>query len=346
MKTPFKWLAAFAAVTLAACQTNSETVMPEKPQEPVEQPARGAKVQIAFVAAHGTRAFGDNAAEAWEKAISDATILVFNAEGKIKFRRSLSAAELGGIAATPISLVIPDVAVGETCNFVVVANRTIPTTVTTKALLAEQMENDAATYNGSFGDVTTKAVRPAGFVMTGSAAQAIAEGTTAVSITLKRVVAKIELTAATTTAFAQKYGPGTITVDRVTLSRGAIDSYLMDLTTAKFANGGSTFTHTQQTVEGKNLFYIYEKAASAEGARVLLTLVATYDADGAAATQDDRIPVFYEVELTGADGGRIIRNGAYVVKADIDGLTGNDISVTVNVSDWATVITQNTHVGN
>lgn len=340
MKKIFFILAAFAAITFTACDKEADPASGPIPT----QTGKGAKVEISFISPQ-TRAFGAGTTETWEKAVTNATILVFNTDGNIKFRRDLSSNEIADANTTPISLVIPDVKVGDNCDFAVIANRAVPLTITTKAQLFAEEENDAASYNGSFAEVTTQALRNSGFTMTGIATQAIAEGTTSVAVTLKRVVAKIEVSTSTSDVFTSKYGPATISINKITLSRGSLKSYLMDQTTAKYAAGGDTFTHEQNTSAGNNLFYIYEKAAATAGARVLLTIDATYDTDGAAGTTSDQVPLVYEVELSGAAGGQILRNGSYFVQASIDGLTGNDVSLSVNVADWETLVTESVQIG-
>lgn len=343
MKQIFSFLAVAIAVTMMGCDKETEGAITPTNHD-------GANVKIAFgslttSANDQTRAFGAGTTETWEKTISSATVIVFNTAGNIKFRRDLSATEIANAATTPISLVIPGVAVGDNCDFAVIANRPVATTVTTKTLLLAEEDSDAATYNGAFADVSTKAVRPSGFVMSGIATQAIAAGTTSVTITLKRVVAKVEIATATTQAFKDKYGAATVTPNKITLSRGASKSLLIDQTATKYSAGGATFTQVQNTSAGNNLFYIYEKATAAAGARVLLTIDATYDADGKPATTADQVPVTYAVELTGVAGGKILRNGAYKLIASIDGLTGHDIALTVKVADWETLVTENVNVG-
>lgn len=340
MKKFIGFVAAFAAFAFTACDKEAVSTTTPEPQPSTS----GAKVDIYF-ASPETRAFGSGATETWEKTVSNATVLVFNTAGNLKFRRALTSAEITNATTAPISLVIPDVNTGDKCDFAVIANRTVPASVTTKALLLAEEENDAASYNGTFTEVTTKAKRTNGFAMSGITNQTIADGTTSVSVTLKRVVAKIEVTTATTAAFASKYAPATITANKVTLTRGALKSLLMDQTTTKYSTGGATFSHEQAASAGNNLFYIYEKAAAAEGARVLLTIEATYDADGVSSTTADQVPVVYEVELTGTAGGQIARNGAYRVKANIDGLTGNDVSLSVTIANWETLKTQEIVLG-
>ncbi|MCM1302080.1 MAG: FimB/Mfa2 family fimbrial subunit [Alistipes senegalensis] len=292
-----------------------------------------------------SRAFGTGTTEAWEKAVNTATVLVFDASGEIKFRRDLSAEEIAEAPTTPVSLVVPDVQEGEACEIAVVANRTVPANVVSMNLLLSEMDEAVADYNGTFDETTAKSLRPEGFVMTGRTQCVVGKGTTNVGVTLRRTVAKVEVTMSTTEAFRAKYGDQSITVDRIVLSRAAEASYLLDRSATDYADRGQEFTATQATSDGRNLFYVFEKASDAEGSRVLLTIEATYDVDGEATTTGDRIPIVYEVELQGAGEGKILRNGAYHVEAAIDGLMGNDVALDLTVADWETLETQKVNLG-
>ena len=212
-------------------------------------------------------------------------------------------------------------------------------------LLLAETDSDIASYNGTFSNVSSKAMRSGGFVMTGQTQTQIVEGTTKVSVTLRRTVAKVEVAMAASATFKNKYGNASITVNKITLSRGAQASFLMDRSATSYAGKGDAFTSEQASSSGHNLFYIFEKAGAGEGSRVLLTVDATYDIDGSASTTADQVPVTYEVELTGAGGGKILRNGSYFVNGSIDGLTGNDITLTVTVAPWETLQTQEVNLG-
>ncbi|MCM1219239.1 MAG: FimB/Mfa2 family fimbrial subunit [Lachnospiraceae bacterium] len=293
----------------------------------------------------GTRTFGTGTTEAWEKAVNTATAFAFDAYGVIRFRRDLSAAEIAAAPKKPVSLIIPDVHEDEEYDFVIVANRTVPIDVLSMDRLLAELDEDAATYNGTFADVTTKSVRPAGFAMSGRTRCRIEHGTTDVAIELTRTVAKIEVRMSTTEAFRNKYGESSIVIDRIRLSRGTAKAYLIDRPETDSADSEQDFETVQESVEGRNLFYIFGNAGGIDGSRILLTAEATYDFDGEAATAEDRIPVIYEVELAGAGEGRILRNGAYCVDASINGLTGSDIIVKIDVADWETLATQRIDMG-
>ena len=284
-------------------------------------------------------------------------LIVYDASGTQILRRVLTSAEVTGSTSTPVKLVLPGVDVDTSCDFYVVINRTVPDAVTTKTALLAELESDIASYNGTYANVTTKAMRSGGFVMTGSATAKIVSGTTAVAVTVKRVVTKVEIQTTMTDTFRSKYGNGCVEIKKITLSKGAEKSYLIDQTTSKYATVSSSFTSAQDAYCDKtgasktnaykynNLFYLNEKAAAAAGARVKVLIDAIYDADGNLTTTADQLAVTYETELTGATGGKIARNGSYKVNAKLDGLTGQDVTLAVTVANWDALSTQDVNLG-
>lgn len=304
-----------------------------------------------------TRAFGAGTTETWEKSISSAVLIVYNPTGTQILRRVLTAAEVNGSTTTPIKFVLPGVSAEAMCDFFVVINRTIADNITTKTGLLAELESDIASYNSTYANITTKAMRAGGFVMTGTATAKIAAGTTAVTMTVKRVVAKVEIQTTMTDSFRSKFGNGCVEIKKVTLSRGAEKSYLIDQTASKYATVSSTFTSAQDSYCDKtgasktnaykynNLFYINEKAAAAAGSRVKVVMDAIYDADGNLTTTADQVALTYETELTGTTGGKIVRNGSYKVNAKLDGLTGKDVTLAITVANWDALSTQDVNLG-
>ena len=343
------------AVTLgfAACEKNEANPTPEN---------SGKTGEIELVLKNGnvadeTRAFGSGTTETWEKSISSAILIVYNTSGTQILRRVLTATEVNNSASSPIRFVLPGVNVDTTCDFFVIINRTVADNIITKTGLLAELESDVASYNSTYANVTTKAMRTGGFVMTGSASAKIAVGTTAVSLTVKRVVAKVEIQTIMTDAFRSKYGNDCVEIKKITISRGAEKSYLIDQTSSKYATVNSSFTSAQDAYCDKtgasktnaykynNLFYINEKAAAEAGSRVKLDIEAIYDADGNLSTTDDQLPISYETELTGATGGKIVRNGSYKVNAKLDGLTGQDVTLAITVANWEALVTQDVNLG-
>lgn len=335
------FLAATAALgLLVSCNKDNEPIVPT----PVD--IDGSNVCITLADDASTRAFFDAtaSAEAWEKSLSSLSVFAFDNGGTLIVRRDFTASELAAKSAT---FSLPKSAAGTSCSFYAVANFDA-SSAKTQAALTALVENAATAYNGTFAEVSSKALRPGGFVMSGMKTQTVGavNSTTNVGITLKRTVAKVALQTTVDASFAQKYG-GTLTINSVTLSKAASQSLVVAGATP--STGAMTFTHTQTpaAVSGKynNLFYIYENGALAAGSRALLEIGATYDLDGNAATTDDRSEVTYSVELAGKAAGEILRNGYYRIAANITGLVGQECAVSVTVADWETPITQTVELG-
>lgn len=333
---------AMAAALFASCDKDNDTITPATPET-----SGGARVAIALTSTEesDTRAFFDTSAkaEAWESSLSSLTIFVFDNGGTLILRRDFTPAELASKSAT---FALPKSTAGTECSFYAVANYDA-SSAKTRAALTALVENSAAAYNGTFAEVSTKAKRSGGFVMSGIKSQTIGavNSTTNVGITLKRTVAKVALQTTIDPFFSQKYG-GSLTVNSVKLSKAASQSFVVAGTPTP---GAMTFSHTQTpaSASGKYnaLFYCFENGALTAGNRVLLEINATYDLDGNASTPDDRSEVTYSVELTGKAAGEILRNGYYRIAANITGLVGQDCVVSVTVADWETPVTQNVDLG-
>ena len=275
--------------------------------------------------------------------MSSLSIFVFDNADNLIIRRDLTFDELVAKSAT---FALPKSTAGIECSFYAVANYDASSAKTRTALTA-LVENSATAYNGTFAEVSTKAKRSGGFVMSGSATKTVGavNTTTNIGITLKRTVAKIAFQAAVDPSFADKYS-GSLTVNSIKLSKAASQSLVVAGTPTP---GAMSYTHTQTpaTASGKYnaLFYCFENGSLTAGNRVLLEINATYDLDGNASTTDDRSEVTYSVELAGKAAGEIPRNGYYRITANITGLVGQDCIVSVTVADWETPVTQNVDLG-
>lgn len=334
-------MATTVAMAFASCDKNSESLLP------VTDEMNGSHVRITLTDGSETRVSSADmvAAEAWEKSLSSLSIFTFDNTGRLIVRRDFTASELTAKSAI---FALPKSAADTECSFYAVANFDASSAKTEVALMA-LVENAAAAYNGTFAEVSTKALRLGGFVMSGMKTQAVGavNSMTNVGITLKRTVAKVALQTSVDASFAQKYG-GTLTINSVKLSKAASQSLVV--TGATSATGAMNFTHTQvpamQSGEYRSLFYCYENGVLSDGERVLLEIHATYDLDGNDATTDDRSEVIYPIELTGQDNaGQLLRNGYYRIAANITGLTGLDCPVSVTVAEWESPITQTVELG-
>lgn len=334
--------AAMAAALSASCDKADETTDPAIPAT-----ANGARIAITLTGADDadTRAFFDSSAKAetWESSLSTLSVFAFDNGGRLIIRRDFTSVELAAKSAT---FSLPKSAAGIECSFYAVANYDA-STAKTKSALTALVENSAATYNGTFAEVSTAAKRSGGFVMSGSTTKTVGavNTTTNVGITLKRTVAKIALQTTIDAAFSEKYN-GTLSINSVKLSKAASQSSVIAGTPTP---GAMTFSHTQTPASASDkynsLFYIYENGTLAAGSRVLVEINATYDMDGSASTTDDRSEVTYSVELSGKATGEIQRNGYYRIVANITGLVGQDCVVSVTVADWETPVTQNVDLG-
>ena len=334
------FLAAAAALAmLASCSKDADEIA---------DTAKGGVVKITLTdkTPAMTRAFFGTtaAAESWEKKIGSLTLFVFDGSDRAVLQRRFSAAEISGQAAT---IPVPDAKPGELYKFYVVANSGNPANV---ADLTE-----LRSYNGTFDEVTTKAVRSGGFTMTGSTMKAIAQAgqTTDVQIGIERLVAKIAVQTATDSKFAAAY-PGRVKIASATVSRAASSTPYFNETqhsggvenrAAVVHNFSQTQASKEQSGKYANLFYVYGSENSNPAENVLLTLEGVYDNDGDFATTADQIPISYEVELNGDSGKAISRNTYRRVSVNISGLTGADVAVTITPADWEGPINQEVNLG-
>lgn len=331
--------AAMAALSMIACnKDDNATITPGN--------GTGAMVNLIFSDAPTSRAFFDNTiqAEAWEKTLTSLAVYVFDNAGSSVTQRAFTADELTAKSAT---FALPHAAAGTTCDFCAVANLSL-TGITNKAALLAKLETAAADYNGTFVEVSTKAKRNGGFVMAAMLSRAIAaEGAaTNVALTLKRTVSKIAVQTAIDPAFGNKYS-GKLTLTNVQIKHAASQTPVIAPAAPKTA--AMIFAHTQApaTVSEKynSLFYIFENGALTEDNRVMVEITATYDADGNDATTADRSEIVYNIPLIGSAGGTIERNGYYRVAANIKGLAGSEVGLTVTVADWEVPATQEVNLG-
>lgn len=334
-------IVAILTVFFCACNKEHGTIVPKTPDA-----GDGNFVTITFANAEDTRAFFETTAKAevFESKINTLSIFAFDNAGKLLIRRDFTNAEITSKSAT---FALPKSAANTECIFYAVVNFDASSATTRPALLA-LLETSPTDYNGTFAELSTKAKRPGGFVMSGSATKTVgaANSTTPVAITIHRTVAKIALQTTIDPSFAAKY-PGRLTINSVKLSRAASQSLLI---TASVPNTGAmsyNYTQTPSAESGKfnSLFYCFETKQLTSGNRVLLEIYATYDIDGNTSTTDDLTDVTYSVELDGNTTGQILRNGYYRVSANITGLVGQECQIAITVSDWETPVSQQVDLG-
>ncbi len=348
MKKIFLFATMVAATVLASCNksTDIDTNVIDNPDGPQVLLTLGSEDAA-------TRAFFDNTAmaETWESEIKNMSVYIFDASGKFIIKRSLTTPELSAKSAR---FVLPNSAAGTNCSFYVVANANYGNVADVTAMDAMTESETLDEYNGTFAQTGQARKRTVGFVMTGkmTATIAAAGSSTTVAVTLKRTVAKIALRIRMDASFSTYYGNGTVTINSVKLSKvsAASNSFYQ---AGSYASRGSLYETTQTPQKNGSYydgcFYAYENGTLTAGNRVMLTLTGVFDGDGISTTTADRLNVEYEIELTGASGGEIKRNGYYRVDAAIKGLSGDGTgAITVNISaeNWETPVTQTISLGN
>lgn len=331
---------------LAATVALGLLVSCNKEESEIRATSKGAVVTVSFTDEEPTtRAFFGStaAAETWEKTLNTLTMFVFNPSGDLLVKRQFSAAELSAKEAT---FALPDAVPGNVCEFYAVANLDMAQ-VNSADVLTAMLEQDAAAYNGTFADVSTSAKRTGGFVMSGMISKAVAAAgaTTDVAITLKRTVAKVAVQVTPSPQFGSFY-QGAVRINSITLSNGATQTPVFPTKTDPGTFNFST-TQASDAASGiyRNLFYLYESPARNVGSRIKATIDATYDRDGDFSTAAGQSSMTYEVELDGAAGGEIRRNGYYRVDITINGLSGQDATLTITPAEWESPVTQTIELG-
>lgn len=346
MKKVFFFASLVVSTILASCSNSTELIAPEtggtNPDGPKVHLTLGSKDPQ-------SRVFFDNTAtaETWENEITTLAVYAFDNSGKFVIKRTLTSSE---VSAKSAQFALPNSTAGTSCSFYVVANTDYGNVATSSVMdaLTESVTLDE--YNGTFSQTAQARKRTAGFVMTGKTTATVtaAGSSTTVSVAIKRTVAKIAVRTRMDASFATAYNGGGITINSVKLSKASASSNSFYKTPPASRTSLYEFTQTAQK-NGSNfdgLVYAYENGALAAGSRVMLTLSGYFDADNNALTTTDRSNVEYTIELTGASGGEIKRNGYYRVDAVIKGLSGDAVGVNISVANWETPVTQTVNLGN
>lgn len=299
-----------------------------------------------------TRAFSDSIATPAEKLVNTAKIFIFRQnDGSKLFERDLTSSEISSIGSNPVNVSVPGMQVSTPYLFYMIINKG-DMSATSLSNLQSLNETDITTYNGTWASVAdgnSTPNRPGGFVMTGNVTQSSPSDLTQtqnVSFIMKRITAKLDIK---TTIDPNYFGAGkkylgTIVVDsaKILKTQGSTPLILGTPTTIT----GSTTLGKQASYAAtanslyENRFYIFENGTLNAGSRIQLALYATYTNNGIST------PVIYNTELAGSsNNGIFIRNGAYNINANLQGLTGASLSVTITLNNWETVVTQNINLG-
>jgi hypothetical protein len=213
--------------------------------------------------------------------------------------------------------------------------------------------NECASYNGEFDAVTTGALRPDGFEMSGAATATMnIDGTVNnVSINLTRVVAKVAVQIDIDPTFTERHHGGVMRVSSIFLtSEVLVVPWLFDNYNGRTINHEAYHTHLQYPalIDGKYcaLFYLFEQAPAAlgENNKVTMTIQTRYSQDGNFQNGGNIISHQYKVDLEGSGDGEIKRNGYYRITGTITDFDALHTRSAVEVSEWEVPVTND--VGN
>lgn len=281
-----------------------------------------------------TRSFNTTTAEAWEKKVNTATIYTYQAStGKLIYAYPLKSTEitaLNNASSSTISFLLP-VTGSQNYNFYLVANTTPSASVSTESSLLTSIEQDIALYNGTYDNITTKALRTNGFVMTGNAQGILLSngGNSMINITLRRIVAKMGIEINISALLTL----GTSVVTDVSLTQCAAVSNLFPLVTANPAGTVITLTQTAKQDATNNrkfraFFYVYENNASSVSTNQVKLTFKVVNTLLVSTTYT------YSVYITGDSNGKIIRNRGYYIVANVNKLINILFSVQPASSSW------------
>ncbi len=291
------------------------------PEEEIPEKEEGARLYIT-IGKPQTRSLNGTAAESWEKRLNTAYIYIFQAAtGKLIYLHTLSASSLNALnnaTNNTVAFTIP-LTGSQTYNIYMVANTTPSASISTESSFLTSVEQDIASYNGKYSDITTKALRSKGFVMTASSkGVTLTNGSNAtINLSLQRIVAKIGIEI----NLAAVISLGTSVVTDVTISQSAPVSNLFPLAAGNTTGSAVNLTQTaQQNTSNAGLynafFYIYENdARNASANRVKLTFKVVNTT-----LLNIQTTYTYNAALNGDGNGKFTRNKGYFVTAKVNKL--------------------------
>lgn len=335
-------------------------------------------------------------AKDWEMAVNNLTMFVYENSGPnanvCAYQKKFSAYELEKGKAV---FAIPNVVAGKMYDFYAVANCDFAGANISRDVLTAYVDGAGAdsygtldpavtgSYNGAYGDVTTKALRDkfgtkdgnTGFIMTGMESKEAPEAgsniPTRVTVAMKRTVAKVAVEAVVTAKFKERYPDAKLTVKEMKMTKLAEKTTLIRPASFAIANFGTATSVKQDVANGlmtevtavQGLFYIYENSDGAvltgskddfKPYQPVLVVETEFDYDGDPGTTDDISNVTYNIKLAGemvnadkdaADFGLFQRNGSYKIKLNINDLTENQVVAEVTIEDWEAVKVQEVNIG-
>ncbi len=314
----------------------------QKTTEPETEGEKGSgKIKVDFTDSSlkksSTKGFFDNLAtsESFEMGLNNGILFILR-DDNVYFKKNISKAELD---AKSFTILVPNVGNTDNLQLYIVVNNTDAQNAKSKTELLALMEDEQNSYNGTFTEVTTKAMRGQGFSMSGKTNVSItANKTTSANIELTRAVSKVHIKAQATELFASRY-KGLLTVESAELLN-------LSNQTPVVAEGAGAITTTSTISQAPSLLgSIFQNAFYAYSSTAILTLRinAIYDEDKNPATIYDRVPIVYNIDYPGEN---LKRNGYYRINININGFVADkDVQTSITVKDWETPVSLETGIG-
>ncbi len=329
-------LIVLGALMLCSCaKENLSVILPS--------PEQGAQVHLTFGSTDSfTRAVFDNtsAAEPWEKEINNLVVFTYDSNGKQVMFKYFNEQDIASLSA---NFVVPSPTAGQTLRFYAIANMpSLGAEITEQALL-DYDAGQLSRYNSFFGFVSTGTLREYGFAMSGKATATInSDGTvTNVSITLKRVVAKIAVKISIDPTFNERHHGSSITIQDIYITSKASRSKLFfNDYSYRHSNANEFFIHRHANgdIDGDSyaIFYLYEQGPPTYGPdeKVVLTICTKYNQSGYIYGTGDAILNEFNIELDGSGGGEIKRNGYYRIEGTITDFDALHTRSAITASEW------------
>ncbi len=267
-----------------------------------------------------TRAFFENntSGEPWETEVATLDLFIMGtSKPYFNLHKSLTSEE---IESKEVKIGLPESQIGKSLYFYAVANKEIELPDEYGGLLGFIETDSPALYNGTFEEVTSRSLRPEGFVMSGyiSTAKSSDGSITVVPIELSRVVNKIAIKTEIAPTFSEFYNGGVIEVRNVTISNRPPIAYLFKQHNRYLDDYSYSHSQIPGVINGDycSLFYCYEGLSKAT-----ITLDCVFDEDGDLSTTSDQIPVSYTIPFN--QGHK--RNTYHRITATIKGLGGENV---------------------
>lgn len=298
------------------------------------------KILVCFnvpATAENTRALLDDLAQplAWESEIHSLRLWVYTDTGLPYIET-----EIEVTADMPITaeLTLPTDVLGRNINFIAVANSSLPSGLSFHSLVQYRLTASGSWHEATTAELISGQTVTDGLIMSARSEVYISSDskTTAVTLELQRIVAKIALEISVT-KYPSKLAGSSIEFQKATIRNVPLNNSLFypDFRLPQKSDFESRdLTHIEQDGRYGVLFYVFAPQGSVPSSLLELELHCILDADGNPATTDDRIAYNYTTDIA-PNGQTVGKNRVYKSLINIRGMTSFSwVATTFQESDW------------